>query len=187
MRWPKRALQGVLLACFACSRDPSTRGADEPLATVSAEELRDKVRALGAKAILVNAWATWCDSCQEELPTLQTLADRMAPKGVRVLLVSVDEPEDRARAKSFLSEHAIHLPTYLAARPLGAFKSALDPRWPGMLPASFLFDGTGKVRYFWGGEAYDQDLVPVVEGLLEGKTIDGETRFDLAPGATSPR
>jgi hypothetical protein len=56
-----------------------------------------------------------------------------------------------------------------------------------MLPASFLFDAAGKVRYFWGGEAYDAELVPIVEGLLEGKPIDGETRFDLAPGATSPR
>jgi hypothetical protein len=111
----------------------------------------------------------------------------MAPKGVRVLLVSVDEPEDRARAKSFLADHAIRLPSYLAARPLGPFKSGIDPRWPGMLPASFLFDGAGKVRYFWGGEAYDEELVPVTEGLLAGKPIDGETRFDLAPGATSPR
>jgi thiol-disulfide isomerase/thioredoxin len=186
MHSAKRALLGVFLALVACSREPSTR-ADEPLASVTAEELRAKVRALGAKAIIVNAWATWCDSCQNELPTLQKLADRMAPKGVRVLLVSVDEPEDRARAKSFLADHAIRLPSYLAARPLGPFKSGIDPRWPGMLPASFLFDGAGKVRYFWGGEAYDEELVPVTEGLLAGKPIDGETRFDLAPGATSPR
>src|SRR5437899_12796648 len=113
MHSAKRALPGVLLVFIACSRGPSTRGADEPLASVTAEELRAKVRALGAKAVLVNAWATWCDSCQNELPTLQKLAHRMAPKDMRVLLVSVDEPEDRARAKSFLADHAIFLPSYL--------------------------------------------------------------------------
>ena len=102
-----------------------------------------------------------------------------------MLLVSVDEPDDRARAKSFLAENGIHLKSYLAARPLGPFKSGLHPRWPGMLPASFLFDGTGKVRYFWGGEAFEPEIVPIVEGLLAGKAIDGEERFDLAPGQTS--
>src|SRR5215471_605403 len=114
----KRALPAVLLACVACSRARSTQ-ADEPLAPVSADALHAKVRSLGAKATLVNAWATWCDSCEHELPTLQALAERMAPKGVRVLLVSVDEPEDRERAKAFLTEHAIRLPSYLASRPLG--------------------------------------------------------------------
>jgi thiol-disulfide isomerase/thioredoxin len=179
----------MLVACLSCSRDPAgarTTVAEEPLATVTAEALRAKVRALGAKAVVVNAWATWCDSCQHELPMLQTLADRMASAGVRVLLVSVDEPQDRTRAAAYLSENAIRLTSYLAARPLGSFKAGLDPRWPGMLPASFLFDGTGKVRYFWGGEVYEEELVPIIEGLLAGKPIDGATRFDLAPGATSP-
>ena len=54
-----------------------------------------------------------------------------------------------------------------------------------MLPASFLFDGTGKVRYFWGGEVFEVEIVPILEGLLAGKAIDGEARFDLAPGQTT--
>src|SRR5215470_13706961 len=81
---------GLLRQCFS-----RASGAAEPLAPVTAEELRAEVRALGAKAVLVNAWATWCDSCQNELPTLQKLADRWAAQGVRILLVSIDEPEDR--------------------------------------------------------------------------------------------
>ena len=43
----------------------------------------------------------------------------------------------------------------------------------------------GKVRYFWGGEAYENELVPIVEGLLAGQPIDGEARFGLAPGQTT--
>jgi thiol-disulfide isomerase/thioredoxin len=179
----------LVLAAAACSRDKSDREApgasNDALASVTAEQLRAQIRGLHAKAVLVNAWATWCDSCQHELPTLQKIAERFAPQGVRVLLVSVDEPDDRARAKTFLAENGIKLPSYLAARPLGEFKSGMNPRWPGMLPASFLFDGTGKLRYFWGGEAYEPEVVPIVEGFLAGKTIDGETRFDLAPGQTS--
>ena len=149
---PRRAASWVFLAVVACSRDKGadgrgTEGA-EALATVTAEQLRARVRGMNAKAVLVNAWATWCDSCQHELPTLEKLADRWAPAGVRVLLVSVDEPDDRARAKAFLADNAIHLTSFLASRPLGPFKTGLNPRWPGMLPASFLFDGAGKLRYF---------------------------------------
>src|SRR6185436_19414059 len=129
-----------------------------------------------------NAWATWCGSCEHELPMLQGLADSLASKGVRVLLVSVDEPDDRAQAKAFLVAHGIRLTSYLAARPLGAFKSGMNPRWPGVLPASFLFDGAGKLRYFWGGEAFENEVVPIIEGLLAGKPIDGEAIFQLAPG-----
>jgi thiol-disulfide isomerase/thioredoxin len=174
-------VMAMIVGASACSRAPS----NDAFATVTADELRAKVRGLGAQAVLVNAWATWCDSCQHELPMLQQFSDQWAARGVRVLLVSVDEPEDREKAKAFLAESAIRLPSCLAARPLGPFKSGMNPRWPGMLPASFLFDSTGKLRYFWGGEAYEKEIVPIVEGLLAGKPIDGETRFDLAPGQTT--
>ena len=53
-----------------------------------------------------------------------------------------------------------------------------------MLPVSFLFDAAGKLRYFWAGEVYEKELVPVVEGFLAGKHIDGVSDFGLAPGAT---
>jgi hypothetical protein len=53
-----------------------------------------------------------------------------------------------------------------------------------MIPASFLFDSTGKLRYFWAGEVYEKELLPVVEGFLRGKDIDGTSDFGNAPGAT---
>ena len=73
-------------------------------------------------------------------------------------------------------------PFYVAARPLGPFKQSLHPEWPGVIPATFLFDETARRRYFWGGPVYEHELLPVVEGFVAGKPIDGEARFDLAPG-----
>jgi len=176
----------ALFLSVSCSRPaPAPAPTDDALATVSAEQLIAKVRGLGAKAVMVNAWATWCGSCEHELPMLQKIADDFAAKGVSLLLVSVDEPNDRAQAKEFLAAHAIHLPSYLAARPLGPFKAGMNPRWPGMLPASFLFDGAGKLRYFWPGEAFENEVVPVIEGLLAGKAIDGEANFSVSSGQTT--
>jgi thiol-disulfide isomerase/thioredoxin len=185
-RWAPLLFVGIV----ACSREESaarpSEPADDALTVVTARQLRDRIGKLQAKAVLVNAWATWCESCEQELPTLQKLAERFAPEGVRVLLVSVDEPEQKAEIGSFLKEKKIALKSYVAAPPLSAFKEGMNPRWPGMLPASFLFDDKAKLRYFWGGEAFESEVVPIVEGLLAGKPIDGESRFDIGPEGAGP-
>ncbi|MGC4095143.1 MAG: TlpA disulfide reductase family protein [Polyangiaceae bacterium] len=156
------------------------------LLTVSAEQLRAQIRARGKKGTLVNAWASWCGPCRAELPMLTSLAKNLAPQSIEVVLVSVDEPADRPKAEEFLRSYDVRLPAYIAEQPLGAFKLDMNPRWPGMLPATFLFDGDARLRYFWGGQAFENELVGVIDGFLAGKPIDGEANFALAPGATTP-
>lgn len=117
---------------------------------------------------------------------LDALSKNLRRQGVEVLLVSVDEPEDHGKAEAFLRSYEIKLPAFIATRPLGPFKEGLNPRWPGMLPATFLFDRTGKLRYFWGGPVREDEILTVVEGLLAGKAIDGESDFTLAPGKVEP-
>lgn len=40
--------------------------------------------------VLLNIWATWCDPCREEMPSIQRLQD-IFPDGFRVAAVSIDE------------------------------------------------------------------------------------------------
>jgi thiol-disulfide isomerase/thioredoxin len=159
---------------------PSAAAGDESR-TVSAERVLAEVRRLGGKGTLVNAWASWCGPCQHELPMLARLAAELAPRGVHVLLVSLDEPGDHDKATAFLQQRGIELPSYFAERPLGPFKRGMNPRWPGMLPASFLFDASGRLRYFWGGEAFEEELTPVLDALVAGKPIEGEANAQVAP------
>ncbi|MCC7054168.1 MAG: TlpA family protein disulfide reductase [Gemmatimonadaceae bacterium] len=49
---------------------------------------------------LVNVWATWCAPCKAEFPELQALHTAYAPKGLRVLAVSIDTDGDGAVAAS---------------------------------------------------------------------------------------
>jgi thiol-disulfide isomerase/thioredoxin len=173
------------------SAAPSSRGAalEQPsqraevsLEVISGATLLERVSRSGKKATLVNAWASWCGPCRREIPMLQALEGNLAAQGVAMVLVSVDEHEDAPKAISFLRDQKVTLKSYLAERPLEAFKRDLNPRWPGMLPATFLYDSEGKLRYFWGGEAFENEIVPVIEGFLSGKPIDGEKTFPLAPG-----
>lgn len=113
---------------------------------------------------------------------LVAMRDNLAPQGIDVVFVSVDEPNSEQAAYDFATERGLSAPIWIAQRPLGEFKAALNPSWPGMLPATFLFDATGKLRYFWGGPVYEQELLPVIEGFLAGKPIDGQSRFGLSPG-----
>lgn len=117
---------------------------------------------------------------------LARVAPKFAAQGIPIWLVSVDDPESYAAAKGVLDSLHVELPAFAAAPPLQAFKQAMSPKWPGMIPVSFLFDGTGKLRHFWAGEVYEKELVPVLEGFLAGKNIDGVSDFGLAPGATQP-
>ena len=160
--------------------EPAAAAADTGR-TVSAEQVLAEVRRLGGKGTLVNAWASWCGPCKHELPMLARLAADLLPKGVHVVLVSLDEPADHEKADAFLGERSIKLKSYFAERPLGAFKQGMNPRWPGMLPATFLYDASGTLRYFWGGEAFEEELTPVLGALVAGKAIQGESDQPVAP------
>jgi thiol-disulfide isomerase/thioredoxin len=168
------------LAPSASASAPST----PPLPVIDGPTLLQKIRDSGHKGVVVNAWASWCDPCQHELPMLSRVGPQLAAKGVPIWLVSVDDPDAFPAAKALLDSLHIELTSFAAAPPLQAFKVALNPKWPGMIPVSFLFDATGKMRYFWAGEVYEKELVPVVEGFVAGKHIDGVSDFGLSPGAT---
>lgn len=161
---------------------PTADAEGRGLARMSAEDLLAAIRERGKKATLVNAWASWCGPCRRELPMLQALAANLKPQGVEIVLVSVDEEKDASKAESYLTDNRITLRSYLVSGSLQDFKQGINPRWPGMLPASFLFDRSARLVHFWGGEAFENELTPTIEAFLAGKPIEAETRYGLLPG-----
>jgi hypothetical protein len=113
---------------------------------------------------------------------LQALSVNLKPQGVQVVLVSVDEPKDEAKALSFLKDNGITLKSYLVEGSIADFKEGINPNWPGMLPASFLFDRAAQLVHFWGGEAFENEITPVLDNFVAGRPIEAETRYGLAPG-----
>lgn len=46
------------------------------------------------KVVLVDFWATWCESCREELPALKAFYSEFKDKGFEIISISLDSSED---------------------------------------------------------------------------------------------
>jgi len=100
---------------------------------------------LRGRVVLVNFWATWCDPCREEMPSIERLRSKMAGRPFEVVTVNYGEAPERIR--EFIQRHRITLPVWLDPDK----RSAAD--WSaGGLPMTFLVDAEGRLRYSAFGE-----------------------------------
>lgn len=115
------------------------------------------------KVVLVDFWATWCAPCQEEIPDLVALREKLAPRGFEILGISMDE--DGAKAvKRFLKKRPIPYPLALNG-------GETEPNgWtvPG-LPTAYLIGRDGMIRKRWFGEKDMDELKREVEAALDAK------------------
>jgi peroxiredoxin len=125
----------------------------------------EKVSLAGQRghAVLVNLWATWCEPCRFELPELATLHGRHAPKGLRVIGVSLDAQRTPAEIRDFIRRRELpytfwHDPDNRAAEVFHA----------ETLPASFLFDKRGTLVWSRVGtvNAKDPELEAAIQRAL---------------------
>jgi len=134
--------------------------AAEPSAPIpaDAQTILRAVRQPGASAVMVNVWATWCDPCREEMPALLRFYRKHAKRGLRLVLVSADDPENRNAATRFLAAKGVDFPTWIKQGDDMAFIDALDPRWSGNLPVTLFFDSKGTQRARIDGAADEAAL-----------------------------
>ncbi len=91
------------------------------------------------KVVLIDFWATWCVSCQEEMPALKALHDKLRRREFALLAPSLDEgaPEVLAR---YMVENSIPY-TVLFAEP-----GIIDDYRIFGLPTKYLIDKEGIVH-----------------------------------------
>jgi thiol-disulfide isomerase/thioredoxin len=123
-----------------------------------------KLSSLRGQIIVVNFWATWCAPCQEELPRLAQLAATYADKPVRFILVSIDEPRDRARIPAALARLHVALDTWDDADTDTMGRFGLG----NIVPGTAVLDEKGEVVAGIMGEARDEDVRMAVDWLLGG-------------------
>jgi peroxiredoxin len=151
------ALLTLLFATAACSKNEDQGAAFHPLdvgaavPAYTAHTLNGDMMHIGGEEppTVVNVWATWCTSCQEEMAALDSLRQEFAPRGVRVIAVSVDNGDD-ARVKRFADDN--HLGMVVAHDP----QSAINQSWQVMgVPTTFVVGRDGKLVWRHTGNITD--------------------------------
>jgi len=108
------------------------------------------LKELAQKNLLINFWATWCDPCIEEIPSLNLLASQLrqtAPENAPLLVtISVDETAEVVRnlEKTLPGPFefiVLHDPDGKWAKSLGVIK----------FPETFLINPEGKLLFKWLG------------------------------------
>ena len=118
------------------------------LTTVDTTALKELAKNPTDKPRLINAWATWCGPCVTEFPDLVTIHRMYRGRGLEVVTVSADFPENRDAALQFLKkQQASTRNLILSSDDSYALVEALDPAWPGALPYTILVAPGGKVLY----------------------------------------
>ena len=123
-----------------------------PAPTVAVTDAEGRPAALvdpAARLTLVNLWATWCAPCRVEMPTLAAAQRTYAARGLRVVAVSLDRPQEQAEARAFMARQA---PLRFYADPTMGLFNGLTPR-PQGLPVTLILDGRGRERARVVGDA----------------------------------
>jgi thiol-disulfide isomerase/thioredoxin len=125
------------------------------------------VAAHKGRVLLVDFWATWCKPCRAETPAIVKMANQLTARGLEVVAISADEPEQQAAALKFLRDNQVPGTPYLKkAADDDKFAAAVDPKWNGALPALMLYDRSGKKVRAFVGETPTKDVETAILKLL---------------------
>ncbi len=114
------------------------------LRVADAEGREWRLADLRGKVVILNFWATWCEPCRAEMPTLQSLAD-LYGNDLVVLAVNFKERDDRVQR--FARAAAINLPMPMDRD--GAVAAAWGVK---VFPTSIVIGRDGKPRWRVTGE-----------------------------------
>src|SRR5712692_4999414 len=127
--------------------------------TVSLESLRGKV-------IFLNVWATWCEPCREEMPSMQTLYEDFKNNKDFVILAVSQDIKGRSVVAPYVEKNGYH------------FTILLDPEnrisetyEMSGVPETFIIDRKGQIVAHHMG-AFDwsrPDVKDALQQLLDSK------------------
>ncbi|MBX3657009.1 MAG: TlpA family protein disulfide reductase [Ramlibacter sp.] len=118
---------------------------------------------LKGRVVVLNFWATWCEPCRAEMPSLQFLAQRHAQDG-RLVVLAVNYQEHEARVRRFLEATGLQLSVALDRD--GAAAKAWTRR---IFPTTVIIDASGRPRftvtgeYDWAAADADRLIAPLLK------------------------
>lgn len=140
-----------------------------PVAIISVNQLQQLIRQDSGNVVLVNAWASWCKPCLEELPGIVRMSREFSEKPFRIILVSLDDSDLASTAvKEALTNAGVNFQTYLVAGSGDEyFINKMSPKWSGALPTTFVYDRKGGLADMMVGKHSYPQFESSVKKLLK--------------------
>ena len=124
-------------------------GARAPSFSARTVDGKGTVRSLAdyrGSVMILNVWATWCEPCKAEMPTLEHLYQMFGSHGLKIVAVSIDETASDDSVATYarnmgLTFDILHDPQY-------RIESAYQVVG---YPSSYVIDRDGVIRKIWLG------------------------------------
>jgi thiol-disulfide isomerase/thioredoxin len=111
---------------------------------------------LRGKAVLVNFWATWCEPCKIEMPSLVDMQKKYGPQGLQIVGVAMDDADDK-EISTFAHKMGVNYLVVRGTEKVGDLYGGVD-----RLPMTYYLDRSGKVvdeTMGMAGEATLEDAI----------------------------
>jgi thiol-disulfide isomerase/thioredoxin len=165
-RWTMSRLAGVAAFLLVPAFAGAQRAIDLPMGStapdLTLETLEGKpaslAQYLGKSPLLIEVWATWCESCERLAPRILAAQKKYGDR-VRFLGIAVSFNQSPERVRRYIERHAFHLET------LYDRKGEVDVVY-GVKATStvIVIDRAGKIVY--AGSGGDQDIDAAVRKAL---------------------
>jgi peroxiredoxin len=117
------------------------------------------------KVMLINFWATWCEACLEEMPSLVQLRSQYASKGFEVLGINVDDNPVPA-ATQMAAKLSINFPLF--SDKTGDLSAIFDLN---SIPLTVIIDQNRKILMVEaGGRDWNSEDIQQLLGKWLGET-----------------
>ena len=113
---------------------------------------------LKGKPVYLNFFASWCAPCNEEAPSVVSLAKKYHAKGL--VVVGVDEQESADKAKGFADKYKMTYPIVLDDGPMGKDYGVLA------LPVHVFIDRNGKISTYRLGEMNPGEIEDAIKKIV---------------------
>ena len=109
------------------------------------------LRTYRGKVVLLDFWATWCASCQLEMPRFVAWQTQYGSRGLQIIGISMDDDPELAR--KMYEKQRLNYPVAMGDDKLGRLYGGVLG-----LPLAFLIDSQGKVQAIFRSET-DLNLI----------------------------
>jgi cytochrome c biogenesis protein CcmG/thiol:disulfide interchange protein DsbE len=120
-----------------------TRAPDFRATTLDTPPKQRSLADYKGQVVLINIWATWCEPCRVEIPSIERLYRRYGPKGLQVVAVSIDDPGTDPAIRAFV-------------RDMG-------------MTFQVLHDPTGQIEHAYQATGYPETVIVGKDGVIRKK------------------